>query len=183
MRTRRFSCTVAALAALVTGCGGADTAADEDAVAWTNQVCGALTGFTRAATSSPRIDQTDRVAAVQEMDRYLGSTAEELQRSLTELDAVGPSPVEGGDEYVERLQEALHGIHTGFGSALAQLAAVDQSDPAALTTAIPAAVAPLQGLRNLPDPTEGMRANEELRAASEQAQSCRELRSTATPTG
>jgi hypothetical protein len=184
MRTRRFSCTVAALAAIVAaGCGSADTAADEDVVAWTNQVCGALTGFTRAATSSPRIDQTDRVAAVQEMGRYLGATAEELQRSLTELDAVGRSPVEGGDEYVERLQEALHGIHTGFESALTQLDAVDRSDPAALATAVPAAVAPLQGLRNLPDPTEGMRANEELRAASEQAQSCRELRSTAAPAG
>jgi hypothetical protein len=177
MRTRRFSCTVAALAALAAGCGG-DAAAGEEAVAWTNQVCGALTGFTRAATTSPRIDPADQVAAVQEVSRYLGATAEELQRSLTALDAVGPSPVEGGDGYVERLEEALRGIRTGFESARTQLAAIDASNPAALTTAVPAAMAPLQELRNLPDPTEGMRANDELRAASEQAANCRELGST-----
>jgi hypothetical protein len=183
MRTRRFCSTVVTLAVLAAGCGGGNSGPGEEAVAWTNQVCGALAGFIRAATSSPRIDQTDRAAAVQELGRYLGSTSEELQRSLSALDAVGPSPVEGGNDYVERLREALRGIRTGFESARTQLAAVDVGDPAALATAVPAAVAPLQELRNLPAPTEGMRANEELRTASEQAQNCRELRSTGTPAG
>jgi hypothetical protein len=183
MRTRRFSSTVAALAVLTTACGGGDTATGDDAVAWTNQVCGALSGFTRAATTGPRIDQADRVAAVQELSRYLGSTSEELQRSLTALDAVGPSPVEGGDEYVDRLREALSGIRTGFDTARTQVAAIDVSNPAALATGVPAAVAPLQDLRNLPDPTEGMRTNEELRTASEQAENCRALRTTGTPAG
>jgi hypothetical protein len=183
MRTSRFSCTVAALAVLAAGCGGAHAAAGEDAVAWTNQVCGALTGFTRAATTSPQLDPADRVAAVQEVGRYLGATSEQLQRSLTALDAVGPSPVEGGDGYVERLGEALRGIRSGFESARTQLAAVDVSNSAELATAVPAAMAPLQNLQNLPDPTEGMRANEELRTASEQAENCRELRSTGTPAG
>ena len=181
MRTHSFSCTVAALAVLAAGCGSAAPSASEDAVAWTNQVCAALTGFTRAATTSPRIDPADRVAAVREVSRYLGSTSEELQRSLTALDAVGPSPVEGGDEYVGRLGEALRGIRTGYESARTQLAAVDVSDPAAHATAVPAAVAPLQNLRNLPDPTEGMGTSEQLRAASEQAENCREL-STSDPT-
>ena len=182
MRTRSLSCTVAALAALVAGCGGS-TAPDEDAVTWTNQVCGALAGFTRAATTSPEIDRSDPVAAVQELDRYLGATSEELQRSLTELDAVGTSPVNGGDAYVGRLEEALRGIRSGFDSARTQLAAVDVSDPAQLATAVPAALAPLQELRNLPAPTEGMRDSEELGAASEQAESCRRLRSTSAPAG
>ena len=182
MRTRRFSCTIAALAALVAGCGGS-AAPSEDAVAWTNQVCGALSGFTRAATTSPRIDRADPVAAVQELDRYLGATSDELQRSLTELGAVGPSPVDGGDAYVGRLEEALRGIRSGFDSARTQLAAVDVSNPQELATAIPAALAPLGDLRNLPSPTEGMRATEELGAASEQAENCRQLRSTGAPTG
>ncbi len=182
MRTRTLSYTVATLAVLVTGCGG-QTAPSEQAVAWTNQVCGALAGFTRAATTSPRVDPADPSKTVQEVDRYLGSTSEELERSLTGLDAVGASPVEGGDGYVERLEEALRGIRTGFDSARTQLAAVDVSNSAVLATAIPAALAPLQELRNLPAPTEGMRANEELGAASERADNCRALRSTGAPTG
>jgi hypothetical protein len=182
MRTRTLSCTVAALAALVAGCGGS-AAPDADAVAWTDQVCGALAGFTRAATTSPEIDRSDPAAAVQELDRYLGATTEELQRSLTALDVVGPSPVDGGDAYVGRLEEALRGIRSGFDSARTQLAGVDVSDPAQLATAVPAALAPLQELRNLPAPTEGMRDGQELGAASEQADSCRRLRSTGAPAG
>lgn len=181
MRTRRFSCTIAVLATLAVGCGGG--AGTGDAVAWTNEVCGALTGFTRAATTGPRVDQSDPVAAAQGVSRYLGSTSEELQRSLAALDAVGPSPVEGGDQYVARLEEALRSIRTGFESARTQLGAVDAADPEALTVAFPAAVAPLQELRDLPDPTEGLRSNDELRAASEQATNCRELRSAGTATG
>ncbi len=182
MRTRRISCTVATIAALVAGCGE-HAAPSEEAVAWTNQVCGALSGFTRAATTSPQINRGDPVAAVQELDRYLGATSDELQRSLTALDAVGAAPVDGGDVYVGRLEEALRGIRSGFDSARTQLAAVDVSDPAQLATAVPAALAPLQELRNLPAPTEGMRAGEELGAASEQAENCRGLRATGAPAG
>ena len=181
MRTRRFSCTVAALAVLAAGCGSATD--DEDAVAWTNQVCGALAGFTQTATTGPRVDAADPAAAVHGVSRYLGSTADELERSLTALDAVGSSPVEGGDQYVARLREALGSIRAGFVSARTQLAAVDTTDAEALATAIPAAVAPLQELRDLPDPTEGLRANDALRAAAEQAPRCRELRAVASPAG
>jgi hypothetical protein len=184
MRTRSFSCTataLAALAVLAVGCG--DATADEDAVAWTNQVCSALAGFTQAATKGPHVDPADPVATVQRTTQYVGSTSEELQRSLAALDAVGPAPVEGGDQYVARLHEALTSIRDGFESARTQLAAVDTSDPAAIAAAFPAAVAPLQELRNLPDPTEGLRANDALRAASEKATNCRELRSVGTPTG
>jgi hypothetical protein len=181
MRTRRFSCTIAVLAALAVGCG--DAAASEDTVAWTNGVCGALTGFTRAASSGPRIDQADPVASVQGVRSYLGATSDEVQRSLSALSAVGPSPVEGGDQYVTRLQEALQRIRSGFESARSQLATIDTSDRGALATAFPAAVAPLQELRDLPDPTAGLRENEELRTAAEQAAACRELRTPATPTG
>jgi hypothetical protein len=182
MRTRRISSTVAALAALAAGCGGS-AGPSEEAVAWTNQVCAALSGFTRAATTSPRIDRADPAAAVQELDRYLGATSDELQRSLAALDGVGASPVEGGDAYVGRLEEALRGIRSGFDTARTQLAAVDARDQAQLATAVPAAMAPLQELRNLPAPTEGLRASEELGAASEQAENCRALRSTAAPAG
>jgi hypothetical protein len=181
MRTRRFSGTVAALAMLTVGCGGAAT--NVDAVAWTDEVCEALSGFTQVASDGPHIDPADPVATVQRMSQYASSTSEELQRSLTALDAVGSSPVEGGDQYVARLREALTSIRAGFESARTQLAAVDIANQAALASAFPAAVAPLQELRNLPDPTEGLRANDALKAASEKATSCRDLRSVGTPTG
>ena len=185
MRTRTLVPTLALVVAIACGsaaCGG-EAAVDPASVTWTDQVCGALAGFTGAVTDQPRIDQADPVAAVQSATGYVGTTTEALQRSISALDAVGPSPVSGGDEYVTRLKDALTRIKAGFDAARSQLGGVDTSSPQAFAAAFPAAMAPLQELRNLPDPTEGLRANDELRAASEQAPRCREIRSIGTPTG
>ncbi len=179
---------VPALALLVaTGCGvaacGGEPAADSAAVTWTDQVCGALAGFTDAVTTQPQVDQADPVATVRGMAEYVGTTTDAVQRSITALDTVGASPVSGGDEYVARLRDALTRIQAGFDATRNQLVGVDTSSPQAFAAAFPAAVAPLQELRNLPDPTEGLRANDALRVASEQAPRCREIRSVGTPTG
>jgi hypothetical protein len=183
MRTRRFSWTLASTLALLVaaGCGG--SGAGTETVAWTDGVCGALTGFTDVVTTQPQIDPADPVGAVRGVSDYLGSTAEALQRSISALDAVGTSPVDGGDEYVARLRDALTQIRTSFDAARTQLTGLDASNPASLATALPAAFAPLQELHNLPDPTEGLRANDELRAASEQAPNCQQLRSSASAAG
>ena len=182
MRTRRFGCTIlSAFALLAAGCG--DGAPSADAVAWTDDVCDALTGFTLAATSQPQVDRSDPAAAVRSVDYYLASTSDALQQSIRALDGVGPSPVEGGDEYVGRLEAALVHIRTSFEAARMQLVSVDTSSPEVLATALPAAMAPLGELRNLPSPTDGLGANGELRTASERAPSCRELRSVSSPQG
>jgi hypothetical protein len=186
MRSRMLMGGVAAaLVLLATGCGGgaASGGADPAAVAWTDEVCGALTGFIKAVTDRPDVDPSDAVGAVRDVSGYLGSTTQQLQESLTALAAVGPSPVEGGDAYVARLRTALGGVLAGFEAAQTQLAAVDTSRPEAVATAVPAAVAPLQQLQNLPDPTEGLNADDEFRAAAEEAPGCRALRAVAAPAG
>ncbi|WP_219414877.1 hypothetical protein [Pseudonocardia nigra] len=182
MRTRRFGGTVAAsLALLVAGCGGGSATADP--VAWTDEVCGALTGFTRVVTAQPQIDPADPVAAVRTLDGWFGSTTAELQRSIAALDAVGASPVDGGDQYVTRLREALSSMQAGFEDARTRLDTADTSSPAALAAAFPAVVAPLQDLRDVPDPTEGLQADDALRTAGEQAPNCRALRTAGAPAG
>jgi hypothetical protein len=188
MWARRFGCSVL-VALLATGCGateqvgGAAPETNQAAVAWTDEVCGALAGFIEVVTDRPEVDRADPVAAVRNISGYLGSTTEQLQRTLGALDTVGPSPVDGGDEYVSRLKDALGGILAGFDAARTQLATVDTSSRDALAAAVPAAVAPLQRLEGIPDPTEGLGADEELRTAAEQAPNCRRLREFAAPAG
>jgi hypothetical protein len=180
MGTRRFTCTLASAFVLViaAGCGGTG---DADAVAWTDQVCGALSGFARAATSQPQVGGADPVSTVRGLGDYFSATATALQGSISELDAVGPSPVEGGDEYVARREGAMTEIRTSFDTARGQLAGVDTSSVQAMSVALPAAVAPLQELRDLPDPTDGLRATDELRAAADKAKNCQQIRSTTSP--
>jgi hypothetical protein len=50
-----------------------------------------------------------------------------------------------------------------------------------MSVALPAAVAPLEELRNLADPTAGLRATDELRAAADKAPNCQQVRSTTSP--
>ncbi|OLT14010.1 hypothetical protein BJF78_20600 [Pseudonocardia sp. CNS-139] len=165
---------LSALVLLVAGCGGGSSA-DPDAVAWTGNVCSALGGFTLAVARQPQVDRSDPAAAVRGVGEYLASTSGALQESVAALDRVGPSPVDGGDEYVTRLRDALVRIRESFEAARAQLAVVDPANPELLATALPAAMAPLQELRTMPSPTEGLGANDALRTASEQAPSCQVL--------
>jgi hypothetical protein len=183
MRIRRVPGVLAPTLALVVaaGCGGGG--ADADAVAWTDEVCVALTGFTQAVTAQPQIDRADPVAAVDALRDYFASTSAALQTSINELDRVGNAPVEGGDAYADQLRENMRQMRASFDASAAQLADVDTSSPASVTAALPAAVAPLQELGDLADPTEGLPADGELRAAFEEAPHCQQLRAESPPAG
>lgn len=174
MRTRSLTGMLVLL--LAAGCGGGGTV---DAVAWTGEVCTAISGFADAAMTPPQLDVANPVAAVSGLGAYLGSTSAALDSSLSRLDAAGPSPVEGGDEYVTRLRSTLTQIRASFATARTELAGVDTSSVQALTAALPAVIAPLQELSNVTNPTVGLGGNDELRAALEQAPSCRRLLGTA----
>lgn len=171
MRTRSLTGMLVLL--LTAGCGGGDP--DADVVAWTDRVCGALAGFTETATAQPTLDATDPQAAVTGLGTYLASTATAVDASISALEAAGPSPVAGGDEYVARLTGTLTQIRAGFESARTQLDGIDTSSTRSVSTALPAVVAPLQELGNLANPTDGLQANDELRAAADRAPNCRRL--------
>jgi hypothetical protein len=182
LSTRRLTYTLASAFVLlvVAGCGtGSDS--DAEAVAWTNQVCGALSGFARAATTQPQMNGADPVATVRGLGDYFTATGTAVQGSITALDSIGPSPVAGGDEYVARLKGALTQIRTGFDAARGQLTTVDTSSVRTMSVALPTALAPLQELRNMADPTAGLQANDELRTAADKAANCQQVRSTTSP--
>lgn len=164
---------VAASLAVATACGSGSSGA---AVTWANDVCGALSGFAHAAAAQPKINAADPGAAVHDLGAYLTSTAAALQEAIKGLDAAGPAPVAGGNEYVGRLKTTLTSIRTGFEDAGGRLAAVDASTPEALAAQLPAVVTPLQSLSSLADPTQGLESTDALRAAADQAPNCRQLR-------
>jgi|GEM_PF-1887697 len=149
--------------------------ASSEAVTWVNDICGALLPFVATASTDPEIDPTDTEAAIESLSEYLGDAVSSLDGALSGMDAAGASPVEGGDEIVDRLGEALTTFRDSFANAKVDVDAVDSSDPQQLLEALPAAVAPLQELSSFPDPTVDLRNNAELDAAAQQAPSCREL--------
>lgn len=173
MRIRTKASALAAMLALLAGCSGASNGAA--AVTWTDDVCAALLGFTTAASAQPQVDPTMPTAAVSQLRDYLATTATALRDTIDGLSAAGPAPVEGGDQFVDRLTDTLTQIRTSFEEAAGRVAQVDTSSVESVAAALPAVVAPLQELSNLADPTEGLQANDELRRAAEQAPNCQRL--------
>lgn len=144
-------------------------AASGDAVAWTNNVCGALTTFTKVASKPPQLDNSSVQASVQSLSTYLGQVTAALDSTITDLKGVGPSPAAGGDEAVAKLSAALTQYRTAFQKAKTNL---DQSHPMD-SESLQTALAPIQDIKNLPNPADGLQASPELESAALQAPNCR----------
>ncbi len=148
----------------------------DDPVAWVDDVCGALLPFIETASVQPSLNTSGSPdQLVQGLSDYLGEASTAAGSAIEGMRAAGPSPVEQGDQLVAGLTEALTTFQTTFDSTKARLDAVDTSDPAELATALPEAIAPLEDLANVPDPTDQLESNSELDAAAEQAPNCQQI--------
>jgi hypothetical protein len=151
------------------------TAATTDAVTWVDNVCGALLPFVTAASTEPKINPSDPAAAIRGLSTYLGTAVSTLDKALSGLRDAGPSPVKGGDEVVTTLSTALTKFRTTFQNAKTKIDAVDPNDPAEIATALPEAIAPLQELSSLGNPTADLKSSPELDRAAKQAPNCKAL--------
>lgn len=167
--------TVTGRAAPAGAASAPTAAATTDPVAWVDSVCGSLLPFVRAASTEPKINPSDPGAALRGLSAYLGTAVSTLDTALSGLRAAGPSPVAGGDEVVTTLSAALTKFRTTFQTAKTKIDAVDPNNPSEVATALPEAIAPLQELSSLRDPTADLKSSPELDRAAQQAANCKAL--------
>jgi hypothetical protein len=153
----------------------ADAATTSDPVAWTDKVCGSLLPFVKAASTEPQFNQSDPGDAVKALSTYLGGAVSSIDQALTGLDAAGPAPVADGDAIVSKLKQTLTTVRTSFNQAKTAIDKVDPNNVAEIATALPEALAPLQSLSSLQDPTTDLKSNPELEAAAAKAPNCQEI--------
>jgi hypothetical protein len=151
------------------------SAPSPEAVAWADNVCGALGTFTRTVSAAPTLDGGNAVASVAALRDYLTRSTSGIDEALKGLDGVGPSPVTGGDAYLGKLRTTLNGVRQGFTAAGDGLSTLDTGNPAAVFAALPAVLAPLKDVGKLADPTQGLESSDALRAATAAAPRCRAL--------
>jgi hypothetical protein len=152
------------------------TTTTTDSVQWVDGVCGALLPFVRTAGTPPQLTAAaDPAALTQSISGYLAQGSGAADSAISGIARVGPSPVPGGDEVVTRLTETLTKFRTSFQMAKAQVDAVDTTDQQSLITELPKAVAPLEELTNMPDPTVDLQTNPELARAGAQAPNCQQI--------
>lgn len=149
--------------------------AQTDPVKWVDGVCGSLLPFVKAASTAPAIDPSDPKAALTGLSSYLGKAVTTLDTALTGLKTAGPSPVNGGDQVVTALTSALTKFRSSFQESKTKIDAVDPKDLSQVATALPAALAPLQEISNLKDPTAELKSSPELDKAAKQAPNCKAL--------
>lgn len=165
-------------ATTVTGIASSSSATPRsaDPVAWVNKVCGSLLPFVEASSTRPTVDRSDPQAALKGASTFLGGVETSLDTALTRLKDAGPAPVDGGDEVVTALTDALTPIRTSVHNAKTTVDAADPADPVAAAAALPAAYGSLQGLTDLnTGPSADLQDQPALRQAARQAPNCRIL--------
>jgi hypothetical protein len=158
--------------------GGGVTApvATDDPVAWMDQVCGVLLPLTVAQTTDPSIDPSSATPeqAFTQIRESLTKAGEGMGTAIDGLEAVGPSPITGGDDLVQQMSTTLGTAKTALDSAAQKLKDVDPDDPESLYSAL-GDLGSIEGLEGLEDPEKAFKSNPELEAAAEQAPKCQQL--------
>ena len=155
--------------------GGA-VAPTTDPVEWTDKVCGSLLPLQESLSAKPEFNENDPNAALKALSDFLGKSEASIDQAVSGLDAAGPSPVPNGDAAVSKIKSALTTIRSSFDQAKAALDKIDPNNVSELVTALPQAVAPLQELSKLQDPTTDLQSSPELEAAAAKAPNCQTLK-------
>jgi hypothetical protein len=189
-RITPFSFILSAVAAmaLATGCtttvsgsAAADQAApeaqdNEKAVAWVDQVCGSLMSSMDAIPVPPDpYSFQDPASLVQGLTDYFGEAEAAAGSALTSLEAVGPSPVAGGDGIVDQFSEMFTMMQTIYRDAGTQIKMTDVNDQQALITEVPAVLASVQQQRAALNATAEFEDSPELDEALSAAPNCQRI--------
>lgn len=169
MRTGPVVGAVLALA-LLAGCGASGPTTQE----WTDEMCAAVVPFVRTAVDAPEsgTGADERLRAISD---YLGRTTEALDRTLGDLDRLGPAPVDDGEALAAGLAGGLGEVRSAFSGAKGRVDALDPADPAAVERDLPGALEPVARLGSTTDPLAQVTGNPELAAAFRASTTCGEL--------
>lgn len=153
-------------AALLAGCGAAGPGPQE----WTDRMCSAVLPFMQTAVEGPTTGEPHQVVG-----DYLGRTTAALDRTLGDLDRLGPAPVDDGEALAANLQGGLGEVRSAFSGAKARVDALDPADPAAVERDLPGALEPLAQLGSATGPLDQMTGNPEIAATFRASATCGEL--------
>jgi hypothetical protein len=199
LHPRRSACFPAVLTAAVglalAGCGqetalattpatapaAEPTAVSEQAVQWTDSVCGALVPVTESLANSPGFDLTAPAASRDAYLAYLAQAQAATDRALENIAAAGPAPVDGGQQVTEEVRSDVTELRDDLADARTQLEQADANDPAAIGASVVAAGNIVGAVANNAQALSVLDGNPRLDAAFEQAQSCQRLRAVQTP--
>ena|SRR5689334_16852116 len=178
----RLVATAAVAACALAGCtngGGTGTsstpssgAASPQAIAYMDKVCGAASEFAKIEKTAPKFDAGDSAKLKADMAAYMGQLADAFTKSAEGLKNVGPSPVAGGEEAVNKMAETFTSLGAVFSEAKTK---VEQADANNATGGLQAAGEAIAKLSELADPLRDLKGVPELQKATQSAQKCQDM--------
>jgi hypothetical protein len=152
MQLRGALVATAATAALALAGCGADTAPatptgaaaptvepQEQTIAWTDTVCGALVPITESLMSPPGLDPTALAATRDAYVTYLTRAQGAADTALQDVTTAGPAPVDDGQQIADEVQKQLTDLRDDLADARTQLEQADVNDATAIGQAVVAA--------------------------------------------
>jgi len=178
---------VVAAALTLTGCstsvagspvGAGPTAlpATSDPVVWMDRICGSLLPFQQTLKAAHPNTDGDPTAIAQSISAFLARSESAIDTSLADLDAAGPSPVNGGDAAIAELKSALTTIRRSFDRTRTALDKIDPTNAFEVASTLPTVFVSLAELAKIQNSTPDLRKNPALQAAAAQAPNCRSLK-------
>lgn len=161
----------------VTTASGGGSASPED-VAWVDDICGELVEMGEQQRGAPPNldDLRDPSTAITAVTEYIDANIDNVEQTVADLKAVGPSPIEGGDETVAAVERGLTDLQATYEATREQIVAADPGDQQAVRFAILTALGGLnEGGTELRQAFDSVQSNKELASAVEQSQTCQQL--------
>jgi hypothetical protein len=174
--------TTASGDAATTSAAAGPAAGDE--VAWVDKVCGEIVQLTESQSGPPNLGNPDPVQSLKAFDQYITANIGLVDQTIADLKTVGPSPIEGGDEALNKLVAGLETLRNGYRTTKDKFATVNTNDPQAAQAAIVEAFTGLsQGAQAMAESLRTIEENNAIAAAADKAPNCTKLNQTAgTPT-
>lgn len=146
---------------------------NDPAAGWADQYCGAVVQLVQTLSTMPPVDPSTPLRASRTSSELLGSIIGGLDRTLSGLNNLGPSPVAGGDAVRFDAIGTFSGLRSRAAAAKDRLD-TSTNDTAETQQALLGASAPLDEISKL-DLLQGIGSIPELAAASKRAPACEPL--------
>jgi hypothetical protein len=142
-------------------------------VAWVDQVCGVFLDANRTLQDQPTPDMANAAGTLDGYKQYFARSVPALDTAVTQFAAIGPGPLEGGDQLIGSMVGLATVLRDAYSNAQASVNAIDPASPTVLTQDLPAAIA-MTNVRDVA-PEIDIAATPELNAAAAAAPNCQAI--------
>ncbi|MCP2253122.1 hypothetical protein LY13_001870 [Prauserella aidingensis] len=153
--------------------GQGDAQVSQEGVRWIDGFCGSLAEFSASSQGTPPPQSQDPAAVKKSMTTMLGAITQGVDKFLADMNAMGSSPTEGGDQFLATAKESYKKLRSTAGEAKTELDKAPDSDQAT-KQAVQSASSKLQQV-DLQKPIKQLQSNPQLSGEFQQAPECRKL--------